>query len=297
MNRFIQRHRDAVTGFLHGFDRLVFRGTLRRIAYVDGMRALLSQTGVLLKDFSKYALALTERLKNSTRSIAERTGRPLVYLPSSSENKEARALKIAGEDSIRSGLVCILSSLETCMGYDIYRDAEAKKLRLVLRQRKCLHYYHYFIHPVFGWMNARIQTWVPFRVQICMNGREYLGVQLDRAGLDYVRRDNCFPAIPKLKRAQAFMERFLKTNWPSALDEILSRLDPLHDFMFGETQIPYYWSVYQSEYATDLMFRDNASLAEVYRPLVLHGITTFSIGDVMRFLGGKVHGLFLGEIV
>jgi hypothetical protein len=41
-------------------------------------------------------------------------------------------------------------------------------------------------------MHARIQTWFPFAVQICLNGREWLARAMDAAGLGYVRRDNCF---------------------------------------------------------------------------------------------------------
>jgi len=40
-------------------------------------------------------------------------------------------------------------------------------------------------------MNARIQTWFPFSIRICLNGREWLARQLDRKGLDYVKHDNC----------------------------------------------------------------------------------------------------------
>jgi len=32
-------------------------------------------------------------------------------------------------------------------------------------------------------MHARIQTWFPFRVFACVNGREWLARQLDEAGL------------------------------------------------------------------------------------------------------------------
>jgi hypothetical protein len=45
------------------------------------------------------------------------------------------------------------------------------------------------------------------------------------------------------------------------------------------------------------MFQDAASLAAIYPTLILHGITTFTSADVMRFLGRKVHGAFRGEIV
>jgi hypothetical protein len=49
-----------------------------------------------------------------------------------------------------------------------------------LRPRKRLHVYKYFVRPNFGFMNARIQTWFPFNVQMCLNGREWLARQLGR---------------------------------------------------------------------------------------------------------------------
>ena len=63
MKTFLQKHAASVTGILSGFDRLVFRGSLREISYVDGMRRYLSQAGVLLKAFGAHAEAVTERIK------------------------------------------------------------------------------------------------------------------------------------------------------------------------------------------------------------------------------------------
>jgi hypothetical protein len=63
------------------------------------------------------------------------------------------------------------------------------------------------------------------------------------------------------------------------------------------------WSVEQSEWATDLVFRPAADLAALYPRLVHHGITTFRSRDVLRFLQqkvpaqGGVHGRFAGEVV
>jgi hypothetical protein len=37
MKRFLERHHGRVTGTLSGFDRVLFRGTLRSIAYVSGL--------------------------------------------------------------------------------------------------------------------------------------------------------------------------------------------------------------------------------------------------------------------
>ncbi|MHB8878756.1 MAG: hypothetical protein ACYC8T_34075 [Myxococcaceae bacterium] len=58
----------------------------------------------------------------------------------------------------------------------------------------------------------------------------------------------------------------------------------------------YYWSGYQTEWATDVLFKSPGALAAVYPALVQHAMQHFKSPDVMRFLGKKVSGNFLGEL-
>jgi len=296
VQRFIARHSPRILGVLSGFDRLVLRGTLRNIAFVAGMEVFLSMRRVLLKDFSTYVQGATATLKAASLLEAERLRRPVMYLSSSATDKEAIAREIAAKDGIRKGLIAVLQSVELCRSFDVYRNRETKWLDLVSRERKCLYLYHYLIHPRLGFMNARIQTWFPFNVQICLNGREWLSRQMDQARIGYERRENCFPGIDDLPRAQKLMDSQLKLNWPKTLDEIARMLNPAHAEIFGKWNTRYYWSVYQSEWASDVMFKDAASLAEIYPALVLHGITSFGSDDVMRFLGRRVRWDFSGEV-
>ncbi len=98
--------------------------------------------------------------------------RPIVYLPSSQTSKEDTARQIAAKDSIDTGLVCVLTCVEPCLSYEIFRNRETKHLELKPRWRKCLHLYHYLMHPQLGFMNIRIQTWFPFNIQICILARK-----------------------------------------------------------------------------------------------------------------------------
>ena len=297
MKRFIQRFADKITGVLSGFDRLVFRGTLRPISYPKGMMHLLWHKQVLLKDFGRYAESTTEQLKEASCQAAETQQRPIVYLRSSKTDKEAVARKIAATDGIREGLIVVLRCVESSMSYEVFPNRESKKLHLAARQRPCLFLYHYFIDPHFGFMNARIQTWFPFSIQICLNGREWLARQMNRAGMRYDRRENCFVWIENVAKAQKLMDRQLRVAWPTTLDRIAHMLNPAHRRIFRDFPVRYYWSTYQSEWASDIMFESAAALASIYPALVLHGMTTFSSPDVMRFLGRKVHGAFQGEII
>ncbi len=56
-----------------------------------------------------------------------------------------------------------------------------------------------------------------------------------------------------------------------------------------------YWSVRESEFATDVLFVTPAALQAVYPRLVHHAIEHFQTGEVLRFLGRQVPGRFQGE--
>jgi hypothetical protein len=288
VDQFLSKHAAAVIGTLSGFDRLVFRGTLRQLAYRVGMMSYLWTVQVLLKDFARHAETLTRRLKEASEALAERTGRPMRYLSSTATSKEQIARDIARTGGITEGLICILTAVEPCMSYEIVRDRESKHLKLMPQRRKCLFLYHYHIHPVFGFMHARIQTWFPFAIQVCLNGREWLARSMDAAGIGYVQRDNCFTWIEDPARAQLLMDQQVEAAWPALLDTIARGLNPLHDEMFQACPIDYYWSAHQSEWATDILFRETKSLTRLYPNLVHHGLTTFLSPDVMRFLGRNI---------
>jgi hypothetical protein len=303
MHEFIAKHGNKITGTLSGFDRLVFRGTLRSIAHDEGMKRYLWANQILLKDFGSHVERVSRRLKEASLAEAEALGRPVKYLTSSQVSKEEMARGIAAQEGIQDGLVCVLSCVEPCWSFEIHRNREKKRLELEPRYRKCLFLYHYWMHPVFGFMNARIQTWFPFPIQICLNGREWLARQMDAAGLEYARQDNCFPWIAGWAKAQRLMDRQLRANWPKLLDGVARQLNPIHGEIFQKHPVSYYWSTYQSEWAIDIAFREAADLRRLYPRLVHHGMTTFSSPDVMRFLGkriplsGQVPKRFSGEVV
>jgi hypothetical protein len=303
MHEFIAKHQDKITGTLSGFDRLVFRGTLRSIAHDEGMMRYLWANQVLLKDFGSHGERVSQRLKEASLAEAEALGRPVKYLTSSQVSKEEMARSIAAQEGIRDGLVCVLSCVEPCWSFEIHRNREKKKLELEPRYRKCLFLYHYWMHPVLGFMNARIQTWFPFPIQICLNGREWLGRQMEAAGVEYGRQDNCFAWIADWAKGQRLMDRQRRAHWPKLLDGVAQQLNPVHGEIFKKHPVSYYWSTYQSEWAIDVVFREAADLRRLYPRLVHHGITTFSSPDVMRYLGkriplsGEVPQRFAGEVV
>ena len=295
MDTFIQNYREDVIGVLNGFDRMRFRGTLRSISYADGFDRFLGAMGVRYKDFSEYVQGLSQRLKDHAREVAESTGRPLEYLSSSRQAKESVARSIAERDGITDGLVCILSCVEPCVSFCIRRD-DSGRFRFRSQERKCLHLYYYYLDRQFGLMHVRLSTWVPFPIQVCLNGREYLARRLRAAGIGFEQRDNCFVRIDDLARAQRMMHELEGRKWERLLKSLGKRVNPLVGSPGGLDLYPYYWSIRESEYATDVMFKNTAALQRIYGPLCRYAIEQFGSKDVLRFLGRRTNSRFSGEV-
>jgi len=296
MKRFLERHNRRITGTLSGFDRVLFRGSLRSIAHVSGLEVFLYSQHVMFKDFGAYAERLSQRIIEQAKDTASKLGRPYQYLQSSKVSKEELGLEIREQQRIREGLICVFACVEPWQSFDLKKDAASKHLKLLSKERKCLHLYYYYQDREFGLMHVRLQTWLPFTIQVCLNGREWLARKMDRAGISYTKRDNCFTYISDLQQAQQFMDRLTERNWGRFLDALAPKVNPWIHPQTGLDVRSYYWSVRQGEYATDVMFRSAAKLAEIYPLWLRHAMFQFGSEEVMRFLQRRTNKRFAGEV-
>ena len=287
MQSFLQRHASEIKGVLTGFDRIRFRGSLRQLSYSAGMMKFLSAVSVLLKDFREWAQGLTAGVRLSAEQLASEAGRRVVYLPSSQTRKEDYIREIAARDGITEGLIAVLTCVEPCLTWEVRKDAERKRLVLGQSSKKCLHQYFYFRHPRLGLMHVRQQTWLPFTMHVCINGRNWLAEDLKRQQISFEQRENCFVDVGDVTAAQRLLDAQRQTDWIALLSGLLQTVHPSHQTMFGIVPPAYYWSADETEWATDVMFRSPEALRKIYHPLVRHAITTYGPGDVLRFFGRR----------
>lgn len=289
MHEFNAKFGHLLKGVLSGWDRLVVRGELR-VLYADdgGMKQYLKTNHVLLKNFKEFVNGVTKRLRAASLAAALEANRPVMYVRSPKSSKEEIARSIQQRDGIQQGLIAVLTCVEPCMSYSVVPNGKTKELDLKLEQRQCMHLYHYWMHPELGFMHGRIQTWFPFRIQMCLNGREWLARQMDRAGMSYERHGNCFPWVEDFAAAHELFQSQLSVDWPEMLNPIARALNPVHEEIFSRYRVNYYWTIPSSEYATDVVFARQHDLQRLYPLMVRHGILNLSSPDVLRFLGRKI---------
>ena len=296
MERFMKRHGARIVGSIAGFDRVLFRGNLSSICHLGGMDRFLSSQRILYKDFGMFAQKVTAQLRAHAEQLAAAKGRPLLHLASPKTSKEEQARAIMERDGITEGLICVLSCVEPCRTFTVRGDRASQRLQLRAEERQCLHLYFYFLDREFGLLHVRLQTWLPLTIQVCINGREHLARQMAQAGISYTQADNCFTQLGDPRRAQQLSDQLVARQWKPFLDALARRVNPWLDQGSEIVLRPYYWTMRQGEYATDILFRDPQTLAEIYPALIDHAIKQFHTADVLRFLGRKHRSISSGEV-
>ena len=78
---------------------------------------------------------------------------------------------------------------------------------------------------------------------------------MNQPGLKYRQQGNCFVWIEDYEEAQKLMHRQLEINWTELLNGFAGQLNPVHESLFAGYPVSYYWTCYQSEWATDISIR------------------------------------------
>ena len=272
MYQFIDQHQIDIHGVLSGFDRIRFRGTIRWFGSVRGVMSFLWEIQVRLTQFTDWAKGLTQQIVETSEQIAATAGRPMTYLYSSAASKEAMALQVAQADNITDGLVCVFKCVEPCQTFKVSKNAQTRRLEMRQILGKCSHYYFYVMHPRFGLLHLRLQTYFPFTIHVCLNGREWLARDLSQQNIGFEQRDNCFAWIEDIPAAQKLADQQLQADWSGLLDDLRRMFHPLHETMYGKLSMQIYWSAEETEWATDVMFKSPAALERLYPALVRHAI-------------------------
>src|ERR1019366_102870 len=287
-----ERHASQIGGVLGCYDRMLIFGTLPGICYAGGMTSLLYMRQVRVFDYPKFAEPFRERIRENAESMAAAAGIEIEFIRTRSIRKEDRAQELLAKRGDHPGLVCIFSAMEPCSTYKPWHNKQSGKTYLIPNDGKCLHYYFYFVDEELGFCHVRVPTWLPCRLQICLNGHNWLAGRLRKAGIEYRMADNAFTHLGDWQKAQAISDGWEAKRIHERLNELAQLSCPIYrDFATG-----YHWSVNQCEYATDVVFRKQADLQAIYGNLTRTAIHTVKPDNIATFLGKKLSPQFEGEV-
>jgi len=288
MDTLLNKYGDKIKGILEGFDRIVFKGCLKPICYAAGMQFYLNQNKVLNKDYKDWisakSAAIVADAEEYTRDQCETE---IQYLASYHTRKEAAAHDRQKKNGIQSGLIGTWSCVESCNTFKAVYDKIAGFPQIKPEASRCKHLYFYYDHEDYGFMSIRLQTWAPYEIQIALNGREWLKRSLQKTGGKYILEGNKFLDIEDYSLAQQLLNSQLDTRWIEMLSGFLPNVFPSMQNLLGEG-ITYTWTLWQSEWAKDYIFRDPQELSLHMEHLLRHTFITGTGERVLRYFGRPV---------
>lgn len=287
-----ERYQEKIRGAISCYDRLIILGTLPQLCYAAGMTGFLNKQHIRIFDYPRFAEPLRDAIRDNAEQMAQEQGVNIEFLRKSSVRKEKRIAEIVQQRGSQAGLVHILSAMEVCPTYKPWHDKRSGKTFLKGDFSKCLHYYFYFIDEELGLLFVRVPTWCPFRLQFYINGHNLLATQLKQRGIKYQLLQNVFTEIEDLAQAQQLADDLDIRRLHQKLDEYAQRCCPV----LKTLGLTYHWSLMQTEYATDIIFKQQQDLAWLYDPLVRTAVHTVKPEHIATFLGRKLDGRYQDEI-
>jgi hypothetical protein len=287
-----ERYCKELDGVLSCYDRIVITGSLYPFCYAQGMTHYLYQKGIRIFDYAKFAEPLRERIRENAEALAQAHGVKIEFVRKKDFRKEKRVQQVLKQRGDQPGLVHIFGAMEACSSYLPWHDKVSGKTYLKPGSSKCMTYYFYFMDEQLGLCYLRVPTWCPFRLQFYFNGHNWLANQLKQRGIAYKMLDNAFVHIDDYARANQLANEFDVEILHQRLDEFAQQYCPV----VTQLKLTYYWSIMQSEYATDLVFKSRDTLQAFY-PHLLETLThAVKPADIATFLGRKMNGNYQGEM-
>ena len=277
-------YQDKIEGTLSCFDRIIITGTIPQICYSQGMTSYLYSEGIRIFDYAKFAEPFKDKIRANAEQIARENGIEIEFVRKAHIRKEDLVKKVLEKRGYHTGVVHILSAMESCNSYKPWHDKQTGKTFLKGSQGKCLHYYFYFIDPYLGYGYVRVPTWSPFKLQVYINGHNILANELDRNNIKYSMLDNSFDNIEDFEKAQEISDVIDIKKIHKRLDVLANKYCPVASH-FGQV---YHWSIMQAEYATDVVFKRQVDLQSIYSELVATAIHTVKPDNIATFLGHTV---------
>lgn len=205
--------------------------------------------------------------------------------------------RLAGKE----GVACILTSMEqgtTFVSYQPRFPTQDEHYRIIRRCRKQFqHVYFYLNDVVLGPMSLRLATYLPFSLNVYLNGHSFVAARLTAQGIGFRKHDNAILAVDDATQLDAAVAALTPEVIRQRCQLWAERLTP--QFSSAERLVTgrYAFSVAQVEYACDLVFRRQRPLQDVVRRMVELGAFLGGADRTVTTFGRRINRRYDGKLM
>ena len=241
-----------------------------------------------------HLMRFAGRFARRVRAYANNKGIPLIHCQRGDRKHEIAQQHLPKDTTFR-GLFCILVGRAPGAVRDVRHYGNGGiHIRKKEPQPYVNHYSFHIIDPEWGHITIKLCPHPPFNAQIMLNGHEYVAFQSRKENISFTKEGNCFTnisdatglaRIADTMRAQCSEGRLVQVceRWIYsaclcfALDMVEQQGSGFH----------YSYSVYQTEYSRNLLFKRGRTMDQVFHSVIDRTRGPLDIKTVKTIFGYK----------
>jgi hypothetical protein len=287
---------DLLAGSYDCVDRVVLNAYFSMGQSGGGLRTWWRQLYGSDKNLDDtHLMRMAGRFSRRLRAWAKANQVPVVD-SSPGQRKHDRAAEYLATHEVKPGLFMILVSKAPALVWEAQKTGTGKLGPLVPKQPwpYVNHYSFHILDPEWGHLTIKMSGHPPFGAQVMLNGHEYVACQARTANVAFTKQDNCFTAVPNAADLAQIADTLSRDETAGRLRQLCERWIYTTCLCFTldleeqeRSAFSYQYSVFQTEYSRNLLFRSGRQMDEVVQALIDRTRGRLDLDRVKTIFGDK----------
>ena len=204
------------------------------------------------------------------KKLSEKKSIPLISVDKKEDNFSVAEKHFKPE---KLGIFCILKSQEYGRTYASYLPKKVKNDETYRRICKAIrpvnHYYFYINDKEWRGINyIKVCSYLPFNIEIYLNGHNWLLAQFKRSIIKHKKVDNCFVGISDIDKVNRIIKSFNDDPVWQFADKWIYRIVKLFTPKIREKGYYYRYFMKQIEYSNNICFKSKDILDGLFGNII-----------------------------
>lgn len=219
-----------------------------------------------------HLMRMAGRFSRRVRGWAASAGVPVIDCGRGERKHQIASEYLATHLVTRPGVFLVLVAKAPVPVWDVKRAPDGGVIRNLARKIAYVnHYSFHILDPVWGHVTIKMSSHPPFGAQVILNGHEYVACAAQKAGVGFVKEDNCFTRVDDPAGLAQIADTLSQSGAAGRLGQVIDSWIYTACLCFGldladqdRSGFRYSYSVYQVEYSRNLVFASGQALDAVF---------------------------------
>jgi hypothetical protein len=242
-----------------------------------------------------HLMRMAGRFSRRLRAWAKENKVPVVYC-APGEDKHKMAEQHLTTHQTGPGLFMILVAKAPALVWEAQMTGTGKLGQLKPKDPwpYVNHYSFHILDPDWGHLTIKMSGHPPFGAQVILNGHEYAACQAQRAGVGFIKQDNCFTTVTNTAGLAQIADTLSQQETAGRLRQLCERWIYTTCLCFAldleeqkRSTFHYQYSVYQMEYSRNLLFCSGGQMEQIFQALIDRSRSPLDLDRVKTIFGDK----------